>query len=536
MSNPLHDLYIRAEQPDEQNSMMSFLGSLSSRYEFISLLHEEKDRTFAKYKDLASGRDVVIVQLISNKEADLKIFSREVKLSAKLQHPVTVPLYDAGQNDKGLYFARKWIDELSLKERLQASKKIWSKEQAMRIFIQLCEALSYAHSLNISHGNLKAEKVFVSDSGNVLLTDWSKASCEEENECIKDVAALGQILLDILSLCKDFESIPDSLKAIAKKAGGPGNSYKSVQEIMTDCQAYRDGYVPKAVNFYLLRSAFQVFKRNPLFSIFLIGSAVFIISLTLWFFSNLKERQLLIDKNLIEAESKKQDANKALKEFQKENQLRNEISMEAAEAHAAEARAALKMGDLEKAIEMGSIAWQLNKNEKFTQETRAHLSFIEQDYSSAMEYYKNSKKYYFDNILKLSQKYHNKPPGIDELLSDYEKSDRKELMSFSINRLLMQKNGEEFKKAFYKIVRHFNPKAQISTDIKFLESSMELSFAGSRDLHNLEFLHGMPIESLDIRNTGISNLNLEAVPQLKTVYLNQGQTVKTLRQVKKVSQ
>lgn len=529
MSNPLHDLYIQAEQPDTNDSLMKVLSSLNCRYEYVSLLHKEANRTFTKYKDLASGRETVLVQLNSEKESDLQKFALEIQLSSRLQHPGIVPVYDAGKNDSGPYYARKWINEKSLAQRIDQGKKIWHKEQALRIIFQVCEAVNYAHSQGISHGNLTAGKIFISESGNALISDWSRAAQQDLKEQEKDLKALGSLLLSIIKLCKNFDTVPGGLKAISSA------SYANVKSLMEDLQAYRDGYVPKAVNFFLLKSAFQVFKRNPLFSVFLVLAASFIVFLSIWFFDNLKERQTLIDANLTEAEKNRSAANKALKDFQKENELRNEISMEAAEAHAAQARTAMGKGDLDRAREMGSIAWQLNKNEKYTREVRAHLSFIDQKYEQSIDIYKDRRIDYFQVILNLSKKYLQKPPDISQLLQDYEKCDRKELMIYSVNRLLFRTGGDEFREKFIEIARHFNPDAELAVDVKFLEGAVAVSFSGSRNLRNLDFLQGMPIQILDISNSGILEADLQAVPQLEKLISNKEQKVKILKKVERIS-
>jgi len=211
MSNPLHDLFIQAEQPDNHNSLMKILGKLSSRYEFLEKLHEESNRVFTKQKDLASGREVVIVQLTSDSEPELKQFKKEMDLSSRLQHPGIVPVYDAGKNQDKLFFSRKWIDDDSLEKRSLTKEKIWNKEQLVRIFLQLCEALNYAHSLGISHNNLTERKVFISESGNVSITDWSKAKLMDKAGQRNDIQAMGNLLNTLGFLCIDFESLPGGL-------------------------------------------------------------------------------------------------------------------------------------------------------------------------------------------------------------------------------------------------------------------------------------------------------------------------------------
>ena len=535
MSNPLHKLYIQAELPANSNSLLKILGDLQKRYEYICDLHEEGNRKYTKQKDLSSGRDVVLVHMTSDEEAEIEKFAEETEISLNLQHPGIVPHYDAGQDETGYFFTRKWMDEQSLRQRINSKIRIWNKDQAYRIFLQLCEAISYAHSQKIYHGNLKPEKVFITESGIVSVNDWAKAANNDKTKKHKDLLALGNMLLSIMNLCLDFETVPAGLKAIARKACNPNRGYKSVRQLMSDFQSFRDGYVPKAESLFLVKSVFQFIKRNPLFCLVITTSLGVIIVLSIWFFDNLKERQEVIDTNLKEAEIKKTEADNALKEFIKENELRKEIALEAAEAHAAEARTALRLGDMDKAREMGAIAWHLNNKEKFTREAWAHLAFIDQNYEVAEQIYSDKEIRYFDKILNLTRKYKQKKPDINELLQDFEYTDRKELTFYAVNRLLFQKSGTDFKEKFIEIIKFFNPEAKVELKTVYIDGNLTLDLSGSRNIKTLDFLIGMPIITLDIRNTGITDVDLRNIPQLKKVLHNKGQTFKTGKRVERIS-
>ena len=534
MSNPLHKLYIQAEQPADSNSLLKILGDLKERYEYICDLHQEGNRKYTKQKDLSSGRDVVLVHMTSEEKSEIEKFAEETEISLSLQHPGIVPHYDAGKDENGFYFARKWMDEQSLRQRINNNIRIWNKDQAFRIFAQLCEAINYAHSRKIYHGNLKPEKVFITESGIVSVNDWAKAASNDNTKKTKDLWALGNMLLSIMKLCLDFETVPAGLKAIAKKACRPGRGYQSVQELMNDFQSFRDGYVPKAEKSFLVKSVFQFVKRNPLFCLVLTASLSIILLLSIWFFDNLNERQEVIDTNLQEAEIKKAEADKALNEFIKENELRNEIALQAAEAHAAEARTALRVGDMDRAREMAAIAWHLNNKEKFTREAWAHLAFVDQNYAVAEQLYSDKEIRYFDVILNLTRKYKQHKPDIDTLLKDYEFNDRKELTFYAINRLLYLKSGEEFKEKFIEIIKFFNPEAKIELKITYIEDGLNIDFSGSRNIKMLDFLIGMPINTIDIRNTGITDVDFNNIPHLKKIIFNSGQNFKAGKRVERI--
>ena len=115
-------------------------------------------------------------------------FLHEVHVTAKLQHPNIIPLYDLGMNAHGeVFYSMKLIDESSAAgEEVQQSwasmvrvpaKKITPAliEKNVAIFDKVCDAMRYAHAEKIVHRDLKPDNVMVGQFGEVLVIDWGMA-------------------------------------------------------------------------------------------------------------------------------------------------------------------------------------------------------------------------------------------------------------------------------------------------------------------------------------------------------------------------
>ena len=137
-------------------------------------------------KDTNLGRYVVIKQVkpdIKEPERELKRLIREARISAQLQHPGTVPVYEIGQDDSGRwYFAMKKIDGenlfqiiVRLSRKDEGAVKHFTLRRLINIFLQACDTLSYAHSRGVIHRDIKPENILVGFFGEVVLLDWGVA-------------------------------------------------------------------------------------------------------------------------------------------------------------------------------------------------------------------------------------------------------------------------------------------------------------------------------------------------------------------------
>lgn len=136
--------------------------------------------------DSIMGRPVAMKTLLPEFSRDKdhrRRFLREARVTAQLQHPNTVPVYDIGLDDrKCLYFTMKRVagdDLYHITQRLKAGDEetvaLYPLERLVEILIQTCQALAYAHLHGVIHRDVKPENIWVGQFGEVLLLDWGVA-------------------------------------------------------------------------------------------------------------------------------------------------------------------------------------------------------------------------------------------------------------------------------------------------------------------------------------------------------------------------
>ncbi len=139
-----------------------------------------------KARDPELRRSVAVKVVIDSKkvtEAQLARFVAEAQITSQLEHPNIVPVYDMGLAARGdLYFVMKKVEGRSLKQVLaalrdgdEATTAEWTRTKLLQAFIQVCNAVAYAHDRGVLHRDLKPDNVMLGPFGEVLLMDWGVA-------------------------------------------------------------------------------------------------------------------------------------------------------------------------------------------------------------------------------------------------------------------------------------------------------------------------------------------------------------------------
>ena len=89
-------------------------------------------------------------------------FLAEIRVTAALQHPNLVPLFDSGEADGLLYYVMPYVDGESLRARLRRERQLPVAE-AVRLTVAMADALDHAHRQGVVHRDLKPENVLLQD-------------------------------------------------------------------------------------------------------------------------------------------------------------------------------------------------------------------------------------------------------------------------------------------------------------------------------------------------------------------------------------
>src|SRR5262249_33084551 len=114
-------------------------------------------------------------------------FLLEAKVTGSLEHPGIVPVYGLGTHADGRpYYAMRFIRGDSFQDAIRRfhqadgpgrdpNERMLALRQLLRHFLDVCNAVAYAHSRGVLHRDLKPDNVMLGKYGETLLVDWGLA-------------------------------------------------------------------------------------------------------------------------------------------------------------------------------------------------------------------------------------------------------------------------------------------------------------------------------------------------------------------------
>lgn len=152
--------------------------TLSGRYKIDDLLGQGGMSAVYKAYDPNLKRVVAIKLVHSHLSTDqefVRRFEEEASVVASLRHPNIVQVYDFNSDLGNNYMVMEFVPGETLQDRLKrfnASNRRMSLEEALRITINICDALNYAHKRGMVHRDIKPANIMLDVNNQAILMDF----------------------------------------------------------------------------------------------------------------------------------------------------------------------------------------------------------------------------------------------------------------------------------------------------------------------------------------------------------------------------
>lgn len=144
------------------------------------------------YKATQSGlhRDVALKILLScDDPSDLSRFEQEAKILCKLEHPGIPGFFHFGRWENLPYLVMEYVEGRTISERLRTEEKIGVHE-AIRICIEACSILQFAHEHGVVHRDLTSNNLFITASGAIKIMDFGLSLLSSQGQRLTRTGAM----------------------------------------------------------------------------------------------------------------------------------------------------------------------------------------------------------------------------------------------------------------------------------------------------------------------------------------------------------
>lgn len=157
------------------------------QYKFVRSIGFGGMKAVLLVHDMDTDREVAMAMMPDFKDRskeDIDRFICEARLTARLEHPNIIPVYDMGLDENGApFFTMKYLRGESLSQYLTkvrehdpAAESAYTTDRLLQIYLRVCNAILFAHSRRVLHLDIKPNNVSLGDYGEVSVLDWGLAA------------------------------------------------------------------------------------------------------------------------------------------------------------------------------------------------------------------------------------------------------------------------------------------------------------------------------------------------------------------------
>jgi len=183
------DSQARSVGEEMQSARIEQFGTVGhDRFEVLDELARGGLGRVFRARDPRTNRIVAIKEVLRPQPDIIVRFAREALVTANLQHPAIVPVYEVGRWETGEpFYAMKLVQGRTLDDLITEAKTLDARMALVPHLIDVADALAYAHSERVIHRDLKPANVLVGAYGETVVIDWGLAknlATGEENDTL----------------------------------------------------------------------------------------------------------------------------------------------------------------------------------------------------------------------------------------------------------------------------------------------------------------------------------------------------------------
>lgn len=207
---------------EEEASLFPILHSLNQqldRYKELELVATGGEKKITRVYDQRLDRLVAMAHAVKAvTQEDQERFLREGRLVANLAHPNIPPIHNMGFDSSGVaFFSMEMITGDSLGNiirKLRADDPGYCEkyplDALLNLYLKVCDAISYAHSRNVLHLDIKPDNIRIGSFGELFVCDWGLARVvfDESSDPSDTLGELDGDVLNDISLTGKIKGTP----------------------------------------------------------------------------------------------------------------------------------------------------------------------------------------------------------------------------------------------------------------------------------------------------------------------------------------
>jgi len=165
-------------------------SSESTRYRFGDEIARGGMGRVVEATDTLLDRVVAVKEALTRDPELLRRFARETRITAKLEHPSIVPLYDAAGDGEAPFYVMRRVTGRPLADLIADAPTLAERLALIPHVLAAAQAVGHAHRRGIVHRDIKPANILVGELGETVVIDWGLAKVIDEPNDDDELAPL----------------------------------------------------------------------------------------------------------------------------------------------------------------------------------------------------------------------------------------------------------------------------------------------------------------------------------------------------------